>query len=227
MLRGSQGIFEAILRAVLGQPYSANESAYGAGQALGALVFGIVALLAYRWLYAREAADLPSGEPAAGLARQALVAVVFAFPFWLGAATLLSDAVERVAPGGVLTPAATFAQAGALLLTGLPFVFFTVRLGMRTRQTGVTWPHRVFVLVLLAGGTIATAAGLVITLQAFGSALLGAPPDGWQHTVRSGLVTLLVGGTIVAIFATLAARNRYLAGRQEPKPIAAQPVSVP
>ncbi len=227
VLRGSQGIFEAILRAVLGQPYSANESAYGAGQALGALVFGIVALLAYRWLYAREAADLPSGEPAAGLARQALVAVVFAFPFWLGAATLLSDAVERVVPGGVFTPPATFAQAGALLLTGLPFVFFTVRLGMRTRQTGVTWPHRVFVLVLLAGGTIATAAGLVITLQAFGSALLGAPPDGWQHTVRSGLVTLLVGGTVVAIFATLAARNRYLAGRQEPKPIAAQPVTFP
>jgi hypothetical protein len=225
VLRGSQGIFEAILRQALGNPFSANDSANGAGQALGALVFGIVALLAYRWLYTREATDLPSGEPAAGLAWQAVAAIVFAYPFWFGAATLLSDAVERVVPGGVLTPAGTIAQAGALLLTGLPFVFFAVRLGMRTRQTDVTWPHRVFVLVLLASGTIASAAGLVITLQAFLSALLGAPPDGWQHTVRNGLVTLLVGGTMVAIFATLAARNRYLAGRQEPKPIEAQPVS--
>ncbi len=66
--RGSQGIFEAILRQALGNPFSANDLRRWRGPGLGALIFGFVALLAYRWLYAREATDLPSGAPAAGLA---------------------------------------------------------------------------------------------------------------------------------------------------------------
>lgn len=225
LLRGCQGIIEAALRQALGHPISTGDFANGAGATASALVFGLVVLLAYRWLYAREAADLPSGTPAAGLAQWALVGVIFAYPFWTGAVALLSDVVERVVPGGAHPLAENFAQAGALFLIGLPFVFVALQLASRTRQTGVTWPHRVFVLILLASGTIAAAAGLIITLQAFGSALLGAPPDDWQHTTRTGLVTLLVGGAMVAIFATLAIRNRYLAGRQEPKPTVPQSVS--
>lgn len=230
-LRGLQGAVEALIRTVIGHPFPLQELANGAAQATGALVFGIVVLVAYRWLYAREAADLPSGVPAASLIQWALVAVIFAFFFWTGLATLIMDVVERLVPNGAYPIAENFAQAGATLATGLPFIFATLYLGARTRLTGVHWPRRVFVLVLLASGTIATATGLVISLQALGSALLGAAPEDWQHTARTGLVTLLVGGTIVAIFATVAARNRYLAGRSDakpgevpPQPAQAQPV---
>jgi hypothetical protein len=225
ILRGSQGIFEAVLRQVLGHPFPTADFAYGAAATVSALVFGVVVLLAYSWLYRREAAGLPSGVPAAGLIQWALVGVIFAYPFWVGAEMMLLDIVERVVPAGSHPGAEDFARASALLLTGLPFIFVALWLGARTRQTGINWPHRVFVLVLLASGVIASAGGLIVALQAFLSAMLGAPADDWQHTARTGLVTLLVGGTMVAIFVTLAVRNRYLGVRLEPKPVEAEPVS--
>ncbi len=219
VLSGCRGIFEAVLRQAVGRPFPSNDFAYGVPTIVGALVFGLVVVLAYRWLYAREAADLPSGVPAAGLIQWALAGVIFAYPFWVGVQSLLINVIERVVPGGSRPLAENFAQAGALLLTGLPFIFVVLRLNTWTRQTGVTWPNRIFVLVLLAGGVIAGAGGLIVALQALLSAMLGAPPDNWQQTARAGLVTLLVGGTMVAIFATLAVRNRYLGARPEPKPV--------
>ncbi len=223
VLSGCQGIFNVILRQLIGSPFPSNDLPYGAGTIAGALVFGLVVVLTYLWLYAREAADLPSGVPAAGLAQWALAGIIFAYPFWAGAQTLLIDAIEHVVPAGSQPPVENFAQAGALLLTGLPFIFITLRLGAWTRQTGVTWPHRIFVLVLLAAGVLAGAGGLIIALQASLSAMLGAPADNWQQTTRAGLVTLLVGATMVAIFMTVAVRNRYLGARPESKPVGVEP----
>jgi hypothetical protein len=223
VLSGSRGIFEAALRYLLGLPFPPNNLTNGAPTIAGALVSGLVVVLAYRWLYAREAADLPSGVPAAGLVQWALAGVIFAYSFWVGVQALLINAIEHVVPAGSQPPVENFASAGALLLVGLPFVFITLRLGARTNQTGVTWPHRIFVLVLLAGGVIAGAGGLIIALQASLSAMLGAPADNWQQTTRAGLVTLLVGATMVAIFMTVAVRNRYLGTRPEPKPAETEP----
>lgn len=215
-------IYTAIIT-MTGQPLVTQSFGNDLAVTMGALVFGAVALLAYLWLYSREASRLPSGVPAAGLLQWALVGVIFAYPFWGGAATLIIDVIERIVPADVHPDTFALAQAGALLLSGLPFVFVAFRLGGRARRTGVTWPHRIFVLVLLASGVIVTATGLIVTLQALASAMLGAASDNWQHTARMGFVTLLVGGAMVAIFITLSARNRYLSARQEPKPIENEP----
>ncbi|HEU4785721.1 MAG TPA: hypothetical protein VFS83_20440 [Ktedonobacterales bacterium] len=224
VLGGFRGIFEAVLRYLLGLPFPPNNLTSGAPTIAGALVSGLVVVLAYCWLYAREAADLPSGVPAAGLVQWALAGVIFAYSFWVGVQTLLIDAIEHIVPAGSQPPVENFASAGALLLTGLPFVFIALRLGARTNQTGVTWPHRIFVLVLLASGVIAGAGGLIFALQASLSAMLGAPADHWQQTARAGFVTLLVGAAMVALFMTVAVRNRYLGTRPEPKPAEAEPV---
>ncbi|HKT36757.1 MAG TPA: hypothetical protein VJR48_00185, partial [Ktedonobacterales bacterium] len=225
VLSGCRGILEAALRQAVGRPFPSNEFAYGAAATVGALAFGLVVALAYLWLYAREAADLPSGVPAAGLIQWTLAGVIFAYPFWAGVQALLIDVIEHVVPGGSQPPVENFAQAGALLLIGLPFIYITLRLGARTHQTGVTWPHRIFVLVLLAGGVLAGAGGLILALQASLSAMLGAPADNWQQTTRASLVTLLVGAAMVAIFMTVAVRNRYLGTRPEPKPVQNEPVA--
>lgn len=225
VLSGCRGILEAALRQAVGSPFPSTDLPNGAATIVGALVFGLVVVFAYLWLHAREAADLPSGVPAAGLVQWALAGIIFAYPFWVGVQTLLIDTFEHVVPAGSHSPVENFAQAGALLLTGLPFIFIALRLSARTNQTGVTWPHRIFVLVLLAGGVLAGAGGLIIALQASLSAMLGAPADNWQQTTRASLVTLLVGGTMVAIFATLAVRNRYLGTRPEPKPVETGPVA--
>ncbi|HEY7341703.1 MAG TPA: hypothetical protein VH591_12530 [Ktedonobacterales bacterium] len=225
VLSGCRGIFEAVLRQLLGRPFPSSELPYGAPTIIGALVFGLVVVLAYLWLYTREAADLPSGVPAAGLIQWTLVGVIFAYPFWVGTQALLIDVVEYVVPFGSQPPVETFASAGALLLTGLPFAVVALWLSARTHQTGVTWPHRVFVLVLLAGGVIAGAGGLIIALQASLSAMLGAPADNWQQTTRASFVTLLVGATMVAIFMTVAVRNRYLGTRPEAKPVETGPLA--
>lgn len=221
VLWGAQRIFATVILTAVGHPLATRDFPTDAAATLGALIFGAVTLSAYYWLYAREASGLPSGVPAAGMAQMALAGIIFAYPFWLGAQSLLSDVVERAVPAGAQPDKFAFAQAGALLLSGLPFVYFALRLNMRARQTDVTWPHRVFALILLASGVIASAAGLVIALQALISALLGAPADNWQQSARTGMVTLLVGGAMVAIFATVAARNRYLAARPEAKPLPA------
>ncbi|MGE5335444.1 MAG: hypothetical protein ACM3N4_12135 [Nitrososphaerota archaeon] len=223
VLWSAQRIFSALLLQLAGQPVLTRSFPITAAITLGALVFGVVVLLAYSWLYAREAPGLPSGVPAAGLIQMALIAVISSYPFWLGGQSLLSGIIERVVPAGASPDTFAFAQAGGQVLAGLPFVVFTLLLGTRTRQAGVTWPHRVFVLIQLAASVIVSAVGMVIGLQALGSTLLGAPLDGWQHTARTGLVTLVVGGVMVAIFLTIAARNHYLGARVEPKPDAPLP----
>jgi hypothetical protein len=226
LLHASQGIFEAVLRQLLGHPYPSNDLLGGMEGIASGLVFGILVFLAYRWLYAHEAADLPSGTPAAGLIQWALAGVIFAYPFWVGIQTVFSAVIERVVPAGSHPGAENFASAGALVLTGLPFLYIAFWLNARTHQTGVTWPHRIFVLVLLASGVITSAGGLIVTLQALLSAMLGAPADNWQQTARSGLVTLLVGGAMVAIFATLAVRDRYFGTRPEPKDVDTKAVAI-
>jgi hypothetical protein len=218
VLQGGQGILDALLRSIIGHPYGSNDLASGGGQALGILIFGAVAVLAYRWLYAREAHGLPSGMPAAGLAQHALIAVVLAYPFWVGLHMLLVDVAERLAPGGSHPLASDFTAAGAMVLAGLAFAPVALQLGGRTRETVVSWPHRVFVLILLASGVITSAGGLVVTLQAVGSSFLGAGASDWQRSARTGAVTLLVGVVMVALFARLAIRNHYLVARTEPKP---------
>lgn len=112
-----------------------------------------------------------------------------------------------------------------MVLAGAAFAPMTLLLGRHTCETGVSWPHRIFVLILLASGVITSAGGLVVTLQAVGSSFLGAGASDWQRSGRTGAVTLLVGVIMVALFATLAARNRYLVARPEPKPT--QPVISP
>lgn len=213
-----QRIVYTALTTMAGHPLVTQSFGFDVALTAGTLVFGVIVLLAYSWLYAREAPGLPSGVPAAWLLQWALAGVIFAYPFWAGVVMSLIDVIERIVPGGVHPGVFALAQAGAQVLTGLPFLYITVQLGRRTRMTGVTWPHRVYVLVLLASGVIVTATGLIVSLQSLGSALLGAAPDNWQHTARMGVVALLVGGAMVAIFMTLAARNRYLAARLEPKP---------
>lgn len=213
-------LFDSLLLMMMGQPHVPSDLT-GVASTLGILVFGIVVMLAYGWLYKHEASGLPSGVPAAGLIQVALVAVIFALPFWLGVRSVLSAVIEHAIPGTIYPNDFANALSGAQLLAGLPFIFFTLLLSVRTRQTGVNWPHRIFVLALLAAGVIVGASGLIVALQASLSAMLGAPADGWQYTTRAGLVTLLVGVTMVAIFMAVAVRSRYLGARPEPKPLEA------
>ena len=225
VLWSAQRIVATALLSAVGQPLVTRDFAPGAATTLSALIFGAVALATYGWLYVREASGLPTGVPAAGFAAVALAAVICAYPFWLGVQSLLSDVVERAVPAGAHPDKFAFALAGSQTLAGAPFVIFALWLATRARRTGITWPHRVFTLALLASGVIVGAGGLVFAMQALISALLGAAPDNWQQTARTGLVTLLVGGTMVAIFASVAARNHYLLMRQEAKPLPAPPLS--
>src|SRR6185437_9461749 len=123
VLSGCRGIFYVVLRQVINSPFPSNDIPSGTVTIVGALVFGLVVVLAYGWLYAREAADLPSGVPAARLAQWALAGIIFAYPFWAGAQTLLIGALEYVGPSGSQPNAEIFAAAGASLLAGLPFIF--------------------------------------------------------------------------------------------------------
>jgi hypothetical protein len=217
-------LFESLLLMMMGEPHVPSDLS-GVASALAILVFGGVVMLAYGWLYSREAPGLPSGVPAAGLIQVALVAVIFALPFWLGVRSVLSAVIEHNVSAGVYPNNYSNALSGAQLLAGLPFIFFTLYLNACTRQTGVNWPHRVFDLVMLASGVITSAGGLIVTLQALLSAMLGAPADNWQYTVWNGLVIQLVGGTMAAIFATVAVRSRYLSARPEPKPVETESVA--
>jgi len=163
--------------------------------AVGALV---VTLYAF-WL-ARDSIADRALAPAILATAQALIAVILAFPFWMGWDRFLVALVDRLSPGAPAQPGTTFVAALALLLTGVPYIPFALRVRQSaSRRTSIS-PRRALVLAGLAAGVLTSAASFITLIYTLLTALLSAALPDWQNTARSSAVALVVGLAITTIY---------------------------
>lgn len=171
------------------------------------LTFGVVVSAAYGFWLRAERARLPLGAEGT---MEAVAAAMFAVPFWWGIGRVLDTSFQWVGMGGAArwVGAEQWASSLALLVTGLAFVPLAIRLLLRGERAGA--PRRGFILAMLAGGVVTSAAGLAVTLYTVLTAVLGVPLSNWQQVARSGTAALLVGLVLTGIYGWIALREHTI-----------------
>lgn len=223
VLVGLELAAELALRPIFGVPTQV-EQLVGSSDFIAPALFGLLVMVLYAMWLARDAHQGVMGALALGLSVQAITAGILAAPFWVGVALTLDNLIERLMPGGQPPSHETWVTGLALMITGVAYIPFALRLRSRTAGSTVTGPRRAFVLALLALGTLTLAAGLVTALYAVATNAFGAPLDRWQSVARSGVVMLLVGGTIAGIYLALARDEKWIAAPATP-PVAPAPTA--
>ncbi len=116
-------------------------------------------------------------------------------------------------------------MAIAFVITGLGYIALDIDLRLRSARAASIGPRRAFAFVLLGGGMLAGAVGVVILLYTVLTALLGSPVDNWQNAARQGGAIFIVGALIVGIYLWVAIRE-HLFSLHRPSP-AAEAVGTP
>src|SRR5207302_10610809 len=89
-----------------------------------------------------------------------------------------------------------------------------IDLRLRSARAASIGPRRAFVFVLLGGGMLAGAVGVVILLYTVLTSLLGSPVDNWQHLARQGGATFIVGARLVGIYLWVAMHEHLFSTRR-------------
>ena len=220
---GAQRGIEAGLRALFGLSVNWADISDGSYSFVGPLTFGLVVFAAYFVLYRGEAVELPTGQVVGMLTLRALAGLIFAVPFWWGCGLVLDYIVQHVVPAGSNPGPERLAFALAVLIAGIGYPPLALTLARGSTSQETAGPRRAFVLALLAGGTITGVVGLVITLRAVITSVLGAPLEDWQRVVLDGAVTLVIGAAIAGLYAWLAAREHVFTLPATLAPTAAAP----
>ena len=221
---------ELLLRGAFGVPVGWGDiaNAWSASyDFISPLTFGVAVVVAYGlWLRA-ERGHSPLGAEGTARTMEAVAAAMFAVPFWWGIGRVLDTGLQWLGIGGaaIWIGADRWAASVALLVTGLAFVPLAIRLLLRGERAGA--PRRGFILALLAGGVVTSAAGLAVTLYTVVTAALNVPLNNWQQVARSGAAALLVGLALAGIFGWIAVRERSIeplfAHRAPELPVTTQP----
>lgn len=146
------------------------------------------------------------------LSAEALTCLVFAVPFWWGAALALYDLVETHVPAGASVTHGNFALALSLLIVGLLYALFALDLDRRTERIAFPGPRRALTLALLAAGTLTTTASVAATFYILASNLLLRPAASWKHSARTALVILIVGASLAGLYAWRGTREGAFSG---------------
>jgi hypothetical protein len=176
----------------------------------GLLVVGIYGL----WMR-RERDNSRMGAQATLLSIQAVIAFVFAAPFWFGVAGLLFRVIETTTNPTFQDEALGWSLPLAALVTGAVYIPTALYLRRQTQATGVQGPRRAFVLALLGAGIILGAVGAAITLYTVLTSALGSPADTSGEATRVG-ATLLLTGLALAGFYGWSVVSEHLLGRRAP-----------
>ncbi len=171
------------------------------------MIFAALAILAYALLLRDDTRAALDGQQTLGVIVQAVVTVLLSVPFWYGLYELARLLIESIAQGSLLPTNSGWPNAIALLVLGVSYIPVALNLSRRSVTTGIHGPRRGFVLALLASGALVVAGSVITLLYALGTALLGAPFDGWQSVARLALSSLLVGLAQTGVYAWIAIRE--------------------
>jgi hypothetical protein len=208
----SRGV-ELLLRAVFGVPVFWSDVVNPWNPPydfISPLSIGVLLVVAYGlWLRA-EKAYLPLGAQTTSRAVEAGTAVIFAGAFWWGIGRIASTMLQWFGASVGESFATRWAGALALTLAGVAYIPFAIHLRQATTpETSV--PRRGVILALLAGGIIAGAVGLTMTLYTLGTWAFGAPLSDATQVVRGGVATLVVGVILVVSYGWTAQQERSIA----------------
>src|SRR5205823_5494927 len=137
-------------------------------------------------------------------------AALLAAPFWYGWGLLILDLLEKAAPSNTALKPADWANAIALIITGIAYIPLGIFLRRRSEKLGLIAPLRGFVFALFGVGILTGAIGGATSLYAYGTSLLGSPLDNWQYLAHAGLAAFAVGVAIVGIYLWTAIHERFL-----------------
>ena len=227
LLYGIERALELALRALLGSPAPLTditgpgaEYAFVPSITLGLLVIGVYGF----WLRA-AARQRPSGKITTLLMEEAIGAALTAASFWFGIGLVLFHVMESIAGSNPRPDVEVWSMAIAFVITGLGYIALDIDLRLRSAGAASIGPRRAFVFVLLGGGMLAGAVGVVILLYTVLTALLGSPVDNWQNAARQGGAIFIVGALIVGIYLWVAIRE-HLFSLHRPSP-ASEAVGTP
>lgn len=213
VLFGLIGGIELLLRAVFGVPVFWGDIVGPWNPPydfVSPISIGVLIVVAYGlWLRA-ERAYLPLGAQTTSRAVEAATAVLFAVAFWWGIGRIAYTALQWFGASAGESFATRWAGALALTLAGAAYIPFAIHLRQAT-TTASSVPRRAFILALLAGGIIAGAVGLTMTLYTLGTSVFGAPLSNADQVVRGGVATLLVGVILVVSYGWTAQQERSVA----------------
>ena len=214
LLYGIERGLELALRALLGSPAPLTditgpsaEYAFVPSITLGLLVMGVYGL----WLRA-AAGQRPSGQTTTLLMEEAIGAALMAASFWFGIGLVLFHVMESIAGSTPRPDVETWSMAIAFVITGVAYIALDIDL--RSARAASTGPRRAFVFVLLGGGMLAGAVGVVIFLYTVLTALLGSPVDNWQNAARQGGAIFITGALIVGSYLWVAIREHLFSTRR-------------
>ncbi len=180
---------------------------------LPTLLVGLLAAGVYGLWLRQERDTSRMGAQATDLSIQAVVAVVFAAPFWFGAGWLLYRVIEITTNSSFHPDALGWAGPLAFFLTGVVYIPVALVLRRQTQVTGVQGPRRAFVLALLAAGTIVGAIGAAVTLYSGLTGVLGVPVDASGEATRVGVTLLLTGLALAGLYGWSAV-SEHLVGQR-------------
>jgi hypothetical protein len=187
----------------------------------GLLVVGVYGL----WMR-RERDNSRMGAQATLLSIQAVIAFVFAAPFWFGIAGLLYRVIEATTNPSFQDEALGWSLPLATLVTGAVYIPTSLYLRRQTQSSGVQGPRRAFVLALLGAGTILGAVGAAVTLYTVVTSALSVPIDMSGELTRVGATLLLTGVALGALYGWSAV-SEHLFGRRSPAPAQESPQGQP
>lgn len=190
-------------------------------------VFGVIVVAVYASWLARDALSDPGNAHTIGLSALAVTIAVFAAPFWIGCDFIAYNLLTTISPAATPPLPDQWTSAVALLVAGLGYVPFSLRMRVLARRYTTATPRRGLVFALLGAGTLTAAIGLIVTLYAVLTAAVGAAFGGWQAVARAGGVTLVTGVVIAGIYFSRAQVEGWFRRAKPALPTVAPAASAP
>ena len=211
------GVYRAaslLLFAILHAPLDSRSISgpYAQYDVLSPLTLGLLVIGLYLyWL--RKAARQHNEQVSISLTTQAIATALLGATFWYGIGLLIFNLLEQATPSSTALTPASWANALALIVTGIGYIPLDIHLRRRSEHAAFTAPLRGFVFALFGGGILTSAIGGATALYAYSTLLLGSPFDNWQYTAHSGLAALAVGIAIVGLYLWIGLRQHFFSAQ--------------
>ncbi len=141
-----------------------------------------------------------------------IATILTSFLFWSGIAFLLYSALRSL--HGASPESVIWEENVAAIIVGLVYILLDVLLWRRNAAEPIVYAgaRRGFVLAVLGAGILALAIGGAVAFYAWATSLFGSPISNGLQVIDAGLAAFITGGSMTALYLTIAIRERLFSG---------------